>query len=288
MGKIIHNAGSRLQLSRRVKISVIFTTYNSPRWLEKVLWGFANQTDSDFEVIVADDGSGPETRAVIEAASAQGQLRLRHVWHEDHGFQKCQILNRAILAATGDYLILTDGDCIPRQDFVSQHRTAARPGCFLSGGYFKLALAVSQAIIPEDVHAQRCFDPAWLRAQGMPISLKFLKLMAAGLMARALNRLTPTKATWNGHNASCWKSDAMLVNGFDERLQYGGLDREFGERLVNAGIQPQQLRYSAITVHLDHPRSYESAAGWAHNQVIRAAVRLEKLVVTPAGIDQLT
>ena len=70
MGKIIHNAGSRLQLSRRVKISVIFTTYNSPRWLEKVLWGFANQTDSDFEVIVADDGSGPERSLRLQAPRA--------------------------------------------------------------------------------------------------------------------------------------------------------------------------------------------------------------------------
>ena len=257
-------------------------------WLEKVLWGFASQTDTDFEVIVADDGSGEETLAVIAAVQAQGKLCVRHVWHEDQGFQKCQILNRAILAAKGDYLVVTDGDCIPRQDFVSEHRAAARPGCFLSGGYFKLALPVSQAITLSDVIAQRCFDRGWLSAQGMPMSLKFLKLMVSTQMAGGFNLLTPTKPTWNGHNASCWKSDALLVNGFDERLQYGGLDREFGERLVNAGIKPRQIRYSAITVHLDHPRSYESAEGWAHNQAIRAAVRRQKIVVTPAGIKQLT
>ncbi len=286
--KIRHNASPNNILRPRLKISVIFTTYNAPKWLEKVLWGFANQTDSDFEVIVADDGSGPETSAVIDAARAQGQKNVRHVWHEDHGFQKCQILNRAILAATGDYLILTDGDCVPRRDFVSQHRAVAQPGYFLSGGYFKLALPVSQAITREDVIAQRCFDPAWLRSQGMPRSIKVLKLMARGSLAWVLNRLTPTKATWNGHNASCWKADALLVNGFDERLQYGGLDREFGERLVNAGIKTKQIRYSAITVHLDHPRSYESPEGWAHNQGIRAGVRRQKTVVTPAGIDQLT
>ena len=288
MGKIRHNVNSIKSLGRQVKISVIFTTYNAPKWLEKVLWGFANQTDSNFEVIVADDGSGPETSAVIHAARAQGQKNVRHVWHEDHGFQKCQILNRAILAATGEYWILTDGDCVPRKDFVSQHRAAARPGFFLSGGYLKLALPASRAITQEDVVAQRCFDPAWLKAQGMPMSLKFLKLRAKGLASKILNRLTPTKATWNGHNASCWKTDALLVNGFDERLQYGGLDREFGERLVNAGTKTKQIRYSAITVHLDHPRSYESPEGWAHNQGIRQGVRRHKIVVTPAGIDQLT
>ncbi len=171
--------------------------------------------DADFEVIVADDGSGPETRAVIDAARARGQENVRHVWHEDHGFQKCQILNRAILAATGDYLILTDGDCVPRKDFVSQHRAAARPGFFLSGGYFKLTLPVSQAITLEDVIAQRCFDPAWLKAQGMPMSLKSLKLTASGFRSQILNRVTPTKATWMaitppvGRPMLCWSMALM-------------------------------------------------------------------------------
>ena len=100
------------------------------------------------------------------------------------------------------------------------------------------------------------------------------------------NRFTPTKSTWNGHNASGWKSDAITVNGFDERLQYGGLDREFGERLVNLGIRPKQIRYSAITVHLDHPRGYASEEGWALNHDIRNTVRLEKVIETPRGIKQ--
>ena len=40
-----------------MKTSVIFTTYNSPTWLEKVLWGFFSQTYRDFEIVIADDGS---------------------------------------------------------------------------------------------------------------------------------------------------------------------------------------------------------------------------------------
>jgi len=102
-----------------------------------------------------------------------------------------------------------------------------------------------------------------------------------------LNRLTPTKPTWNGHNASCFKADAIAVNGFDQRLRYGGLDREFGERLVNAGIVPKQIRYSAVTLHLDHPRSYESAEGWAFNHAIRKEVRSKGITETPEGIRQL-
>ena len=40
-----------------MKASVIFSTYNSTAWLEKVLWGFSKQTTKDFEILIADDGS---------------------------------------------------------------------------------------------------------------------------------------------------------------------------------------------------------------------------------------
>ncbi|NND80648.1 MAG: glycosyltransferase, partial [Maribacter sp.] len=99
-------------------VSVIISTYNKPKWLEKVLWGFNCQTYKDFEVIIADDGSGPETKELIDMMRGKVGYRIDHVWQEDEGFQKCRILNLAILACTTDYIIMTDGDCIPREDFV--------------------------------------------------------------------------------------------------------------------------------------------------------------------------
>ena len=101
--------------------SVIFTTYNHPKWLEKTLWGFSTQSFRDFEIIVADDGSGQETRDVIESLKPQIDIPIQHIWQEDDGFQKCRILNKAIVASQGEYLIFTDGDCIPHPDFVRNH-----------------------------------------------------------------------------------------------------------------------------------------------------------------------
>ena len=49
-----------------MKTTVIFSTYNSPDWMEKVLWGFIAQTERDFEIIIADDGSRDYTRERIE------------------------------------------------------------------------------------------------------------------------------------------------------------------------------------------------------------------------------
>ncbi|HKJ52882.1 MAG TPA: glycosyltransferase family 2 protein [Gammaproteobacteria bacterium] len=266
-----------------MKISVIFTTYNSPVWLEKVLWGFHYQTDGNFEVVVADDGSGDETRSVIEKFQRDSDLEILHLWQEDDGFQKCRILNKAIVAARGEYIVMTDGDCIPRSDFVAVHRKYAEPGYFLSGGYIKLPMSVSEAITRDDIAAGRCFDKQWLRRNGFRPPLK---ITASPRQAMIFNHLTLTNRTWNGHNASCFKQDALMVNGFDERMKYGGLDCEFGGRLLNAGIKTKQIRYSAICVHLDHARGYVNDEDWRNNRVIRKTSIREKLIETPRGIRQ--
>ncbi len=104
-----------------MRISVIISTYNHPQWLENVVWGYAVQTHRDFELVIADDGSTDETRLTIQRLRRETGLEIRHVWQEDRGFRKCSIMNRAILEATTEYLVFTDGDCIPRSDFLAQH-----------------------------------------------------------------------------------------------------------------------------------------------------------------------
>ncbi len=270
-----------------MKISVIFTTYNSPEWLQKVLWGFHCQTDADFEVVVADDGSTDETRQIIDRTRDETGMAIQHIWHEDNGFQKCRILNKALLAAKGEYVVMTDGDCIPRNDFIAAHRANAEPGFFLSGGYFKLPMDISKAISREDIAQGNCFRTSWLLDHGMKHGIKFMKLNAGPLRATIYNKLTLTKPTWNGHNASCYIADAFRVNGFDERMRYGGQDREFGERLTNIGLIAKQIRYSAICVHLDHARGYENKTDWEMNRSIRAATAKNHVTETPFGIKQI-
>ncbi len=265
-------------------IGVVITTYNSPLWLERVLQGYECQTDTDFETIIADDGSGEETRELIERFRARGRLNIRHVWHEDDGFRKTEILNKAIADTSVDYLIFTDGDCIPRADFIAVHRRVARPGAFLSGGYLKLTMPVSQAIKAEDITAGNPFRRSWLVSHGQPRNHKLWKLVESPALAGWLNRLTPTKATWNGMNSSTWRKDLLAVNGFDERMQYGGLDRELGERLWNHGLRSRQIRYQAICVHLDHKRGYAKPEIWERNYALRKEVRETGRDWTPFGI----
>ena len=267
-----------------MKASVIMSTYNAEAWLEKVIWGFSVQTERDFEIIIADDGSGPKTKELLDRLREEIDVPLVHVWQEDNGFQKSQILNKAIMASNSDYLIFTDGDCIPRKDFVETHLNFREQGYFLSGGYFKLPMNISQAITKDDIFNQRCFDVKWLTDMGLSSKNK-LKLSATGFLATFLNFITPTKATWNGHNASGWKTDLVYINGFNQEMQYGGQDRELGERLFNKGLKAKQIRYSAVCVHLDHARGYVNEATWKKNYAIRKNTRDNKVVKTPIGID---
>ena len=268
-----------------MQASVIFSTYNSEKWLEKVIIGFSVQTYKDFEIIIADDGSREATKNLINRLRAEIEIPIIHVWQEDNGFQKSQILNKAILASNSDYLIFTDGDCIPRKDFVQTHIDYRQEGYFLSGGYFKLPMSISELISKDDIINQRCFDLKWLTANGLPKSYKNIKFVAQGFLSNFLNFITPTNASWNGHNSSGWKKDLMEVNGFNQEMQYGGQDRELGERLFNKGLKSKQIRYSAICVHLDHKRGYVNKETWEKNYSIRKNTRQNKVIKTSIGID---
>ena len=151
-------------------IGVVISTYNNPAWLEKTLWGYLYQTRPADEIVIADDGSRDDTRQLID--SFRPMLPIKHVWHEDKGFEKSRILNKALLAAESEYLIFTDQDCVPRKDFIATHEAYAEKGYFLSGGYFKLPMNISKALTQEDVATERAFDLKWLKGQGLKIKFK--------------------------------------------------------------------------------------------------------------------
>jgi glycosyltransferase involved in cell wall biosynthesis len=268
-------------------VSVILSTYDSPEWLEKVLWGYAVQTHRDFEILVADDGSDQRTSLVVGRMRRLTGLVIRHVWHEDRGFRKAVILNRATAEAEGDYLVFTDGDCVPRHDFLATHIALARPGCLLSGGCVRLPRGASERIEPADILARRVTDMGWLAAAGATEARGLRMLRAGPRTARLLDAFTTTRPSWNGCNSSTFRRHILAVNGHDERMRYGGLDREMGERLVNLGIQPVQVRHRAVCLHLDHDRPYANAESWRENLAIRAATRANRATWTAHGIERV-
>ena len=269
-----------------MRVSVILSTYNAPDWLEKAIWGYACQSYQDFELLIADDGSTEETAARTECLRRETGLAIRHLWQEHRGFRKCTILNKAIAASSTDYLVFSDGDCIPRWDFLATHVSLAEKRCFLSGGAVRLPMALSRLISKEDILARRVTDAKWLLASGLGKNPRLRMLTWRAWLARFWDAVTTTQATWNGCNVSAWKVDVVRANGYDERMEYGGLDRELGERLVNAGLRGKQVRHRAICIHLDHPRAYVRQEALAYNRAVRKDTRQNRIAWTPYGIEQ--
>ena len=265
-------------------ITAIVSTYNKEAWLQKVLEGYKYQTYNNFEVLVADDGSGPDTKKLIDLFVADYPVPLRHIWHEDEGYRRQRILNIAIEKAAMPYILFTDGDCIPRKDFVETHAKFAEEGYFLSGGYCKLPMNTSEVIEEEDIKTERAFSVPWLKQQGDLKGTQALKLNSGNTLATLLDYITPTNASFNNCNSSAWKEDLIAINGYDERMQYGGPDRELGERLENYGLKPKQIRHKAIVLHLDHARGYKTKESLDRNLAIRKAVKDERKKWTEHGI----
>jgi glycosyltransferase involved in cell wall biosynthesis len=270
-----------------VRLSVIVSTYDKPHDLERVLHGYAAQLDRDFELLVADDGSGPETAETIGRVRREAGLSITHVWHQDRGFRKSEIMNRAIVASAGDYLLFTDGDSIPRADLVAVHCALARPGAYLGGGYLKLSPEASNAITVDDVRAARFVDLRWLRANGWRPGRRALRLVRSPALAAALDRLTPTAPLFAGNNASVWRDAMFAANGFDMEMGYGGLDRAVGYRLVNLGVRGIQVRHRAVCMHLHHQRPYKDAEGMRRNREILESIRRTGETRARRGIAEL-
>jgi glycosyltransferase involved in cell wall biosynthesis len=268
-------------------IAVILSTYNQPAHLERVLWGYARQALKEFQLIIADDGSGAETQQVIAQLRRQTGLAIDHVWHEDDGFRKTVILNRAILATEAEYLIFSDGDCIPRDDFVAVHIRHAEPNRFLSGGAVRLSQELSERITVEDVKAGRVSEPGWLRSHGWRPGRHRLRLVRSRHLATLLDATTTTGATWNGNNASTWRRHLLKVNGFDMDIGYGSEDRALGARLENLGLRGKMVRFRAPLVHLAHGRPYRDPEVVEQNRLLRKQIQREGIVRARLGLAEL-
>jgi len=235
-----------------VRISVIVTTYNREDALEAVLQSLARQTDVDFEVVVADDGSAPATAKLVEAWKARSGHRVEHVWHEDRGFRAAEIRNRAVLEARGPYCVFLDGDCIVRPNFVAIHRRLAEPGAFVAGNRILFSRSLTEKVLREKLSPELWTVTRWLveRLRGGVNRLSgLLRLPLGGL--RGLR-----KHAWSGArsaNLAIWRRDLDRVDGFDADFSgWGKEDSDIIVRLLHAGVRRKDGRFATGVIHLWH------------------------------------
>ncbi len=256
--------------------ALLITTWNKPWALEKVLAGVALQRQPPEEVVVADDGSGPETKALIERWRKRLGPRLRHVWQENTGYRRARALNLAIAAATADYLVITDGDCVPPVDFIADHGRLAERGHFVQGGRCRVWEKHAAKFEPGDSRPWQWRLRGWMERRP-----NYWHWPRAWVSRNAATTLIL------GCNFAAWRDDVVRANGFDERFEgWGYEDSDLGFRLLNAGVKVKDVYGQAFTFHLDHPDSPRDRA--AENRALRTETRQTGRVRAVQGLDQHT
>ena len=233
-------------------ISVVITTYNRPDALAAVVEACFMQDDKNFEIIIADDGSTANTRETVAALAARSPMPLKHVWQPDQGFRAAMARNRGTLAATGNYIIFLDGDCVPQRDFIARHRQLARPGFLVSGSRILLSPALTERVLREhiDVGGLGVLDRLRYRLRG-----DMNKVLQTMLRWPDLGRVR-RRFSWRrikSCNLAVWRADLERVNGFDESfVGWGHEDADLVLRLFHAGVLRKDGALATEVLHLWH------------------------------------
>ena len=228
-----------------MRTSVLVLTYERPDALALVLSGLARQTQLPFEVVVSDDGSGPATRAAMERLRRALPFPVVYLDQPHRGARMARARNRAVAAASGDHVVFLDGDMVPMETFVADHRAALRPGLFVQGSRALASPALSRALL-----GRACPDVRWF-AGGISRRQNLLHLPAlAVLWGRPHRRRAGAKSC----NLAFWRRDLVRLNGFNEAMEGWGLeDAELVQRAFHLGLRRRDLRLAGGALHLWHP-----------------------------------
>lgn len=260
-----------------MKVSLIIITYNSPQYLAVVLESVRRQSVLPIEVIVADDGSGNETRELIDLLRKDFPCRLKHAWHEDKGFRAARIRNEAVKLSEGDYLIFSDGDLMFHKHFVRDFVAAARDGVVLIGTRLFLKKSFTEKLLAEGAsYKPFCAlanksEKNWLNGIRIPGLYKLFKVYSE------------PKMSLRGGLAGVARAEVIEIGGWDTIYEgWGSEDTDIMARLINNGVRARKLKHQGLTYHLWHKHNSRAAKG-RNEEMLRACVA-EKRIKAVSGL----
>ena len=260
------------------RASVVITTYNWPQALDLALQALARQRTLPHEVVVADDGSREDTRAMLERVAADYPVPLRHSWIEDRGFRVSLARNRAIAATSGDYVLLLDGDMVAHPRFVADHLWAARRGSFVQGMRVLTDETGRDRLLSREVQQLGFFD------RGLTRRRHTLRIPALAALSLRVTRNQKTSSI-KGCSQAWWREDLVALNGFDERFEgWGREDKDLAVRAFHHGLMRRMLRFGGLATHLYHRERHEDGA--SPNDPLLADTKATRRVRSPLGLDR--
>lgn len=259
-----------------MKSSLLISTYNWPEALELVLLSLENQSVKPDEVLIADDGSREDTKELIETFQGKSNIPILHFWHEDNGFRRSLILNKAIAGSTSDYIIQTDGDCIMHKDFVKDHLEMCQPNTYLFGS----RVNITEDLLPT-LFSTKKINFGFLD-KGIKKRTRNLRIP---MFADMYKKKTEISSKMRGCNLSFWKKDFIAVNGYNEEFEgWGREDSELIVRMMNNGVQGLRLRYRGIVYHIWHKVKDQSR--FEINDSLQQKAVLENSKWCEKGVDK--
>jgi glycosyltransferase involved in cell wall biosynthesis len=270
-------------------ISLIISFYNKIELLKLIFTALERQTYRDFEVIIADDGSKPEVVEEIKRIQSNYFFPIKHVWHEDNGWQKNIILNKAIVVSEAEYLIFIDGDCIPHRRFIQEHVENRSRNIVVCGRRVMLTEKISNKLTIEKIKKSYLDFNVCLPLLvetifgGKKTYLENMIRIRNPLLRKIL--LKRRKRYLLGCNYSIWKSDILKVNGFDERfiLPGTGEDIDLEARLSRTGVYTVSIKHLATIFHFYHIHFNTDLES---NKILLEENHIKSIVYTLFGIDK--
>jgi glycosyltransferase involved in cell wall biosynthesis len=262
-----------------IQSSLIIATYNWPAALELCLMSVMEQSCMPTEIIIADDGSGNNTKLVVEKYQKLFTVPLIHLWHKDDGFKLAQIRNKAAAIAK-DYIIQIDGDLILHKDFISNHLSAAVPGKFICGSRVILNNEITAKLINERPGKNRFgFFNKGISNRFNSLYLKNLSNLINNIKEQ--NNLESIR----GCNMSYWRKDFIAVNGYNEDFTgWGREDSDLVIRFTKYGLKRRFFKFQGIVYHLYHKENDRS--NLAQNDLILEKARKGSAFTCKTGVSQ--
>lgn len=257
-----------------LRVSIVVTTYNWEGALDACLASLLCQKRLPDQIVIADDGSREETRALIDQYKAISPIPIVHVWHEDLGFRAAKIRNMAIARTEFEYLISVDGDMVLHPEFVKDHIRAATPGAFCQGKRVVAGPAFSQKIMAEKQYRVGFWSPD-IRNRKNTLHLPWI----SRLFSPYISHLKGIRTC----NFGFWREDAILVNGFNERFEgWGREDSDFALRLKMLGLVRKNINFAANALHLFHGKRPLNV----ENDELLSTTQKEQKIICDVGLDQ--
>jgi GT2 family glycosyltransferase len=235
-------------MSELTSLAIVISTYNAPDFLRLTLEGYRRQSDLNFSIYIADDGSEAETTALIKDIQADFPVPIRHIWQEDKGFRKAHIHNQIIRQISEMQTLLTDGDCIPLPGLVRAHRKLARQDAFISGSRILISQKLTKKLCLQPYFDSGCSPLWWLQQRLTGNINRLLPLLVSPRLSGVSDQLEGIR----GCHLSCPTEFLIRINGFDESFEgWGREDSDLTARMLHAGLQRRNLLGLPV-LHLWH------------------------------------